>query len=108
MAREHLWAVYLPAHGPPDGAHIRGFHELAIAMDRAPDPPYTAMALEMIDRVMPVFEAAQQWPEAGAIAEAHHSMEAFDKTPILTEIQRVVARDRIGVVTDCPVCGEIG
>jgi len=109
MARERIWAVYRPTHGPPDGAHLRGLHEIAIGLDnRISEPAYTSIALGLIERVMPVFEAAQQWPEAQALPEARDAMRAYDKTPILREIERVVARARIAIAANCPVCGEIG
>jgi hypothetical protein len=72
------------------------------------EPAYTTIALGLIDRVMPVFEAAQQWPEARAMPEARAALQAYDQTPILRAIEQVVARDRIAITAGCPVCGEIG
>jgi hypothetical protein len=87
----------------------RGLHEIAIGLDNSiSEPTYTTIALGLIERVMPVFEAAQQWPEARALPEARDAMEAYDKTPILREVERVVARARIATAADCPVCGETG
>lgn len=109
MARERLWAVYRPSHGPPDGAHIRGFHDIAIALDNGiADPAYTTLALGMIDRVTSVFDEAQTWPETAALPQARDARDAYDTRPVLDEIVRIAARARIAVVPGCPVCGEIG
>ncbi|MBV9604952.1 MAG: hypothetical protein JO027_07590 [Solirubrobacterales bacterium] len=109
LERERLWAIYRPAQGPPDGAHIRGFHDIAIQLDNHfQEPAYTTIAVGLINRVMPVFNAAQNWPEARAIPEARDTKETYDTKPVLRELERVVARDRIAVTPECPVCGEIG
>ena len=57
---------------------------------------------------MPTFEAAQEWPEAQALPGAQEAADSYDRAPIVNEIQRVVARERIAVAPECPVCGETG
>jgi hypothetical protein len=109
IERAQLWEVFRPERGPADGAHVRGFRDIAILVDNSiQDPPYTDIAIGMIDRVMPVFNAAQQWPEASAITDAQRAMDAYDKAPVLDEIRRITMRERIAAVAGCPVCGEIG
>lgn len=104
-----LWEVYRPDHGPPDGARIRGLHNIAIHLDnQIGEPAYTTIALGLINRVTPVFHAAQQWPEARALPEARDALDRFNRAPILKQARLIAARDRIAISPECPVCGAIG
>lgn len=106
---KQLWEVYRPTHGPADGAHIRGFRDVAIFVDNSiADPAYTQIAMGMIDRVKPVFDAAQGWPEATAIADAQRVLDDYDTSPLLQKIRKVTVRERIATSPGCPVCGEVG
>jgi pyrimidine deaminase RibD-like protein len=102
-----LWQVWGPvSSGPADGARFRELEfGLAIAMDGISPDDYEAKALEFIQIIQPMFDAAESWPEAREFAAAYHAYASFDRAAVENEVLEANARETVGVAIGCPVCG---
>lgn len=99
--------------GPADGARFRGrVLGLAIDMDGISPDDYEAKALEYIQTIQPLFDAAPVWPEAREFAAANDACARFDRGKVQREVLEANAREtaRSATAALCvdPIAAQVG